>query len=96
MKIEVIERAQEARVKAEIEKRPVEFERTDYLLPDFTPDWDWMWTIAALALWAIFAAGIGFGPVVTLVGAVVIVFTWRKRRPWLSEYNPRWRGWPGL
>jgi hypothetical protein len=79
--------------------KPVEFEREPPippLLPEFTPDWDWVWTIVALVLWAIFVLGIGLSPAIAVIGAVVIVFTWQKRRPWADEYRPRWRGWPGL
>jgi hypothetical protein len=77
---------------------PVEFERelSLPLLPEFTPDWDWVWTVVALVVWAIFVLGIGLSPTIAVIGAVVIVFTWRKRRPWSDEYRPRWRGWPGL
>lgn len=112
MKREVIERAQVERRRRVEEADTEEFEMPWLTPPDdepveeprgvfipspvFTFDWDWGWTIVALVLWGIFCVGIGFGPVVAVLGALVIVFSWRKRRPWASEYRPRWRGWPGL
>jgi hypothetical protein len=117
MKREVIERAQEARLRAEAEeRRAFEDEDTLEMEPPFEPvesfeavetvpvppqpffqfDSDWMWTLVALGVWAIFVAGIGLSPTIAVIGAVVIVFSWQKRRPWADEYSPRWRGWPGL
>jgi hypothetical protein len=104
MKREVIERVQETQRKSREEAELAamiaergEFVRRDYLLPDFTPDMEWMWTIVALVLWCFATLFLDLSPQAAVIGGLVVIYTWKYRRPWRrGRYDPSWRGWPDL